>query len=540
MTESGQGVADQDRLDLGQALREIGALVDRQQWGDALRALGPYREQGRTDPDFWRYQALALRGAGELSQAQVAADRWASLAPGVPALRYRAELLEARGKHFAAGEVAEEWARAAPDDVDAWLTTARNYKRAGLRDRARTAVERAVQLAPGNSDALALAGEIELTSGHADRAVQRYDAALAADPDSGALAQQLQRARDAEVQQRADQRIERKAARRRRFNARTLLAVGVVVALAAAGWFVVAREDDPEVLADGATATGSGDTADADPTPTTPIDTSPEASAGGEAPTGVAFQPVERLPYRAGDCARWDDDEEGTREGRLVPCDEPHTDEIYAVFDLDGPAGAPYPDEVAIDAAAERCIAELEGYLGYPFNPHGRFFASLLRPSEEGWAVGDRQVTCVLQLSASVSGRLGAPFEGAVRDRDQSFVFPVGTCVGSLAGFPEFQRAPVDCGGPHFQEVVGHATLEDSGGRPPTADEQWAAARAQCAEALETYRPGRMLPPGEAVASLTIVEDAWLSGARTTECVVGSWDDGAQVWAEITGPLSSR
>jgi tetratricopeptide (TPR) repeat protein len=179
-------------------LAAVEALIDAAAWTDALKALGPLRRSHPKDPRVWRAQALALRGAGELQEAQYAADRWASLdEAAVEPLRLRVDLLTERNKHYAAVEVAEQLTSRTPDDPEAFLRLAQAQRGAGLLSRARDSVERAIALDPLRGDAHELAGSIEMAASRPDAAALHFRDALRLDPDNGHLAQSLQRALEA-------------------------------------------------------------------------------------------------------------------------------------------------------------------------------------------------------------------------------------------------------------------------------------------------------------------------------------------------------
>jgi tetratricopeptide (TPR) repeat protein len=176
-------------------IAEAGRLVAAEEWSAALKALGPLRRADDSNAEVWRLQALALRGAGELTEAQFAADRWALLSPGQPdPLRLRADLLVERGKNFPAVEVAEELVTLDPSDVDAYRRLASSSRAAGLTPRARVAVTRALEIDPLRADTYELAGMIEFSAGQPAAAVDYFRQSLRLDPDNGRVAQQLQRA----------------------------------------------------------------------------------------------------------------------------------------------------------------------------------------------------------------------------------------------------------------------------------------------------------------------------------------------------------
>jgi putative regulator of septum formation len=76
-----------------------------------------------------------------------------------------------------------------------------------------------------------------------------------------------------------------------------------------------------------------------------------------------------------------------------VPCDQPHTYEVFATFDLPLPAGAPYPGADNVDAAASAGCADKAD----PATTE-RYDTFSLAPTEKGWDKDDRTVTCAAFL----------------------------------------------------------------------------------------------------------------------------------------------
>lgn len=88
-----------------------------------------------------------------------------------------------------------------------------------------------------------------------------------------------------------------------------------------------------------------------------------------------------------------------------VPCSQPHDNEVFAEFEL---ASGPWPGEAALaEDAWYRCLGHFERYVGAEYETSSLGFTTFT-PVEEGWAEGDRLVTCFAfdyngrQLSVSV------------------------------------------------------------------------------------------------------------------------------------------
>jgi len=130
-------------------------------------------------------------------------------------------------------------------------------------------------------------------------------------------------------------------------------------------------------------------------------DASPEASQGEESSPdedsnfdeAAEGEEVSVFRVREGDC--FDDPEgEEVREVEVIPCDEPHDNEVYALVELDDDDDFPGEDQVA-EEAQELCFEAFEDYVGIPYE-ESVFLSLQLTPSEEGWADGDREAVCVL------------------------------------------------------------------------------------------------------------------------------------------------
>ncbi|WP_168915409.1 septum formation family protein [Microcella flavibacter] len=75
----------------------------------------------------------------------------------------------------------------------------------------------------------------------------------------------------------------------------------------------------------------------------------------------------------------------------LLPCDEPHTSEIYASIIV---GDTEFPGLEAITAEAdERCLAEFEGFTGGAWADSAYDF-TYLHPTAGSWANGDREILC--------------------------------------------------------------------------------------------------------------------------------------------------
>jgi hypothetical protein len=92
---------------------------------------------------------------------------------------------------------------------------------------------------------------------------------------------------------------------------------------------------------------------------------------------------------------------------KVVPCTEPHQQEVYALAPYPVTAGsassAPYPGEAALKAFADgACLDAFAGYVGSDYRDSSLYFTYLL-PSARGWQAGeDRDVTCFITTTGAM------------------------------------------------------------------------------------------------------------------------------------------
>ncbi|MEL5990096.1 septum formation family protein [Microbacterium phosphatis] len=98
---------------------------------------------------------------------------------------------------------------------------------------------------------------------------------------------------------------------------------------------------------------------------------------------------------QVGDCLNLGDEGE-LSEASVVPCDEPHTQEIFHEFEL---TGDEWPGDDALNTDAdEGCYSAFAEFVGVPYEESvlNYFF---LAPTEAGWtdsSVADRLVQCLI------------------------------------------------------------------------------------------------------------------------------------------------
>lgn len=80
----------------------------------------------------------------------------------------------------------------------------------------------------------------------------------------------------------------------------------------------------------------------------------------------------------------------------VIPCAEPHDNEVYEVTSLLYGPDAPYPGEEAIFGEGDLiCYDAFEGYVGRPYE-ESTLDVVYFYPTEESWGQGDREVACAL------------------------------------------------------------------------------------------------------------------------------------------------
>ncbi len=104
-----------------------------------------------------------------------------------------------------------------------------------------------------------------------------------------------------------------------------------------------------------------------------------------------------------------------------VDCEDPHFAEVFHTEDIES-EGDDFPgDAVISQAATEACRGPaFEDFTGVPYGQEAALDVYELRPSEETWDAGDREIACMVvsltpgeQLTGSAEGE-GVPVEGGV------------------------------------------------------------------------------------------------------------------------------
>ena len=191
-----------------------------------------------------------------------------------------------------------------------------------------------------------------------------------------------------------------------------------------------------------------------------------------ESGTIVDVGAIDAFSFQVGDCLMNLENTTGSQEalgsgaefevteGFGVPCSSTHIYEVYYVE----PNGIQSAFELSqADLIAEEiCYDNFESFAAISFESTSLSFTSLF-PSNESFAVGDREVTCLIYADGL------AMVTGSLEGKGPSFVlevasyFRVGECLNGLEGSSALGSAPlpVSCEESHLWEVYYIGSLED-------------------------------------------------------------------------------
>jgi hypothetical protein len=236
--------------------------------------------------------------------------------------------------------------------------------------------------------------------------------------------------------------------------------------------------------------------------------------AGTDEAAAAAFQSP------AGSCLFWAQPD--ASDIHIVPCDQPHLDEVTGVVNIADQYGPGVPEPTTdqwLDIALSRCSDGAQTYLGKPLDPYGKFSVSGLRPSAAEWSGGDRDMRCVLQWAAP--GGALQPITGKAADQSQAPVFAPGTCLSLI---DKSVGNPIDCAQPHAYEIIATVDLKThfTGGFP-TEDDQAAWLDTECNNAVQSYAGGVDLAAKNLIVSWdTRQQESWDAGSTLVNCKVGA------------------
>ncbi len=250
-------------------------------------------------------------------------------------------------------------------------------------------------------------------------------------------------------------------------------------------------------------------------------------------PSEAGDVPAEPVPAAvAGSCLSWK--RVDAADAKEVDCTEPHLFEQVGAVPVADQSTLP-DDAQWRQLVNERCTPLVVGYLNGRFDPDGKFRVGALKPSEQRWSDGDRELRCGLQ-AASRSGAL-YPVVGKVAEQDQSDVYEPGTCLG-IDG--RSIGDPVDCGAPHAVESVGFLDLGNEFKTDfPSVGDQDRFLQPACTELATEYAGGA---PVIADKKLTVYWDnltaeSWAAGTRKVGCNLAALLPDRSGFAPVTGSV---
>jgi hypothetical protein len=242
------------------------------------------------------------------------------------------------------------------------------------------------------------------------------------------------------------------------------------------------------------------------------------SSLGPSTTTTTRVHTLQLQAYDKGDCAIWDQDVPDA-PAKLVNCAKPHLIELVA------PKHVPKsfhrfptpPEWDLIDATV--CKPVVERYLGTTIDPDGRYGASSITPTKEGWAKGDRDLACGIVVRSG-NPRL-SEFSGRVDPAAQYQALAPGTCLSN--GVAGKLGDAVPCTQPHVIEIAGAVDLTGRIDHAPSTDEMRRLVDADC-ERIATAYLGHA-PSGDLRSGWFDIDPAsWAAGHRVNECTVGHYD----------------
>ena len=146
-----------------------------------------------------------------------------------------------------------------------------------------------------------------------------------------------------------------------------------------------------------------------EPSPTPSEEPTPAASPPAETTAPPGAQTVTFDELAVGQCIPFMEWGEQVSELPIVPCDQPHTDEVYYIFDA---ADGEFPGDEALQTlATERCDAAFAEYIGIPY-ADSELANYWFVPTEASWnRLKDRTLQCIAYSNDEVTGS----FQGTTR-----------------------------------------------------------------------------------------------------------------------------
>ncbi len=116
------------------------------------------------------------------------------------------------------------------------------------------------------------------------------------------------------------------------------------------------------------------------------------------------------LELEPGDCFNGLGDGAEVTSVATVDCSEPHDYEVFAL--AEHPDDGAFPgDDAVFEYGAEKCLESFDRFVGIAYED-SELDATVLYPSPESWADGDRTIQCLIYPldESKVTGSLGSSF----------------------------------------------------------------------------------------------------------------------------------
>ena len=323
-----------------------------------------------------------------------------------------------------------------------------------------------------------------------------------------------ERAKEANAFKKADRKTRRRRSGRRALTLLVPLAlVGGIVALST-------RQRPTDGLSTRTSSTTVATTSSTNSRPGTPT-TVPVATTNVIGTTTILLN---GRTFAIGECVTWDQAiSTSRRDVRTVSCETAHLDEMVGMTEVpqqwtDGPSPKGSESHRMIEAA---CRGLAERFFGGPIDPFGFVELTGIRPAEQGWREGDRQIACALRRgvidrsdATALSKDLEIETVGSMRTSDQRFPWKIGDCLTK-----EIWTFRVSCDDAHMYEFVGWGEVL-TGAAPPDINDP--SYNKSCAALANTYHPE--ITPSIGVWNDSIGPESWAAGVHSFGCYVASTD----------------
>ncbi|MDI2020156.1 MULTISPECIES: septum formation family protein [Paenarthrobacter] len=108
---------------------------------------------------------------------------------------------------------------------------------------------------------------------------------------------------------------------------------------------------------------------------------------------------ADAFKVKLGDCIANPDTQEVV-DVTIIPCDQSHDLEAYAVTKMDTSA---FPGDTEVGTKAEEfCGAQFATFVGVPFE-ESALDVTFLHPTSDSWKTGDREIVCLIGAAAGAA-----------------------------------------------------------------------------------------------------------------------------------------